>query len=460
VSQAYGEREGSRVGSLMTLAPAQKMKDITFKMVATAVITGRVLDGEGEPVPGASVEAISEKGGIIQQMMNPGRDAQTDDRGEYRIHGLSPGTYTVRATSQNEESFYARAISSRAGELEPARQTTYYPAAFEESQAARLELKAGQELTGIDIRLLETPGITVQGRVTLAVAGKTSSQTMVTLMDAKFRRGGMERMARVAEDGTFQLKNVAPGEYILMAMAMDMSDPMNPLRTQKRLEVGTADIDVDMVIGAGAEVKGRIVFEAMTPPELGRMMVYLRGEDFESMLGGGFAQVKKEEERFTFTAGPLQAGRYHAGVHGLPEGAYLSEVRVGGRDMSRTGMEIAGLSLGDVELIVRADGGTVEGQVLDKENLPASGVYVFLSDEEKTHGGYGSSEPAATDQLGRFTIRGVRPGNYRVFALAQPDEDEMRTHEFLKEHEKKGVAVRVERSGKHTVEVKLLEEKN
>ncbi len=460
VDQEYGERESSGTGSLLTLGPGQKMTAIIFRMVATATISGRVLDAEGEPVPHAEVEAMREGGGGVRGYFSRSSEAQTDDRGEYRIFGLSPGTYTVRARSQTENNWYRKYLYRGAEEPDAPLQTAYYPSATEAKDASPLEIEAGRELAGIDIRLLEIRGVTLRGRVILATTGKSSDQMTVMLMPAEARmKFGDHRTATVAPDGSFNFGEVPPGKYRLMAIAVDMSNPTAPLMRQRKLEVGAADIDnLEFVLGGGAQVTGKIVFEGMDAPDLNAVMVMFRGEDSESAMGGGFAKLKKEDGSFNVAS--LPPGKFFPQLGPLPEGAYLSEVRVGGRDVRKTGLEVAlGQTQVSVDLIVRGDGGVVDGQVLDKENLPANGVYVLLSDEEQTGGGWMGREPAQTDQFGRFSIRGVAPGYYRIFALKDVDFEEMLEPQFAKKYEKKGAAVRVDRNGRHTVEARLVDEK-
>ena len=115
----------------------QRVTNLEIKLWRAAVITGRVLDPEGEPVPGAEVRAY----GIYSRHGKPvtrerGR-TRTDDRGKYRIFGLPARRYIVRAWPPREE--------SPAGQLY-AGAATYYPNGLTPSEALRLELGWGQEL--------------------------------------------------------------------------------------------------------------------------------------------------------------------------------------------------------------------------------------------------------------------------------------------------------------------------
>jgi hypothetical protein len=79
--------------SPVTLTPDEKKDNLELKLVPMGAISGRVLDADGQPVDGLQVHA--------QQGERTMRSGVTDDRGQYRIGGLDPGRYRVRAETQN-----------------------------------------------------------------------------------------------------------------------------------------------------------------------------------------------------------------------------------------------------------------------------------------------------------------------------------------------------------------------
>jgi hypothetical protein len=66
----------------------QAASDVTLSMIPTAVISGRVTDEHGEPVPKGYVRALTTR--VVAE-------ARTNDLGEYRLFGLAPGTYMISA---------------------------------------------------------------------------------------------------------------------------------------------------------------------------------------------------------------------------------------------------------------------------------------------------------------------------------------------------------------------------
>lgn len=75
-------------GRTVTIAVGQSVRDLVIAMTPTGVITGRVVDEHGVPVPDVYVRATLKESTF---------EAQTNDLGEYRVFGLPPGGYLVSA---------------------------------------------------------------------------------------------------------------------------------------------------------------------------------------------------------------------------------------------------------------------------------------------------------------------------------------------------------------------------
>jgi hypothetical protein len=122
--------------------------------VRGGVITGRVTDAEGRPLiaRGVSLQVVDEQGGKspvpipnIMELMTNSDALQTDDRGVYRLFGLRAGRYLVSAGGDSEIAL----MTGAAGKYP----RTWHPDATDENQAKVIEVKAGDEITGVDIKL-------------------------------------------------------------------------------------------------------------------------------------------------------------------------------------------------------------------------------------------------------------------------------------------------------------------
>ena len=103
ISLEYGQTRPSQSGRELELVDGQTLNGIDFALSRGGVITGRITDHNGEPQAGIPMSAL-------RLLWGPGGTRQherislrlfdrilTDDLGQYRIYGLSPGSYIVAA---------------------------------------------------------------------------------------------------------------------------------------------------------------------------------------------------------------------------------------------------------------------------------------------------------------------------------------------------------------------------
>jgi hypothetical protein len=73
-----------------------KQEELPVELRPQGLVTGRAVDGSGEVLQSAVIEAMAQKarGGMFEVVTS----VRTNDLGEYRLSGLDPGVYQVRAT--------------------------------------------------------------------------------------------------------------------------------------------------------------------------------------------------------------------------------------------------------------------------------------------------------------------------------------------------------------------------
>ena len=144
-------------------------------------------------------------------LVNSLAERSTDDRGIYRIYGLAPGSYLVRAGGGG-----ALGILS-ATELDA---PTYAPASTRDT-AAEIQVRAGEEAT-VDIRYRNEPGHVISGQVKMQ-GTSGASVTLVRVGDGLIPTSSS--FQRAAGQG-FALSGIADGEYELTAQEVTSSRTM------------------------------------------------------------------------------------------------------------------------------------------------------------------------------------------------------------------------------------------
>ena len=128
-------------------------ENVLITMVKGGVITGRVTDASGEPIVGIGVQAQKirdlegRRGSTLPTSPDEIASRRTDDRGIYRIYGLEPGVYLVKAYGSASGFLQPFDMTGAASRETP----TYYPSSNHDS-AVEVTIRGGEEVTGIDIR--------------------------------------------------------------------------------------------------------------------------------------------------------------------------------------------------------------------------------------------------------------------------------------------------------------------
>jgi hypothetical protein len=211
-------------GMLYSLASGQEIKDLLFHMVPAAVITGKVLDSDGDPVPGVSVAAVPYPRNPHAIAGFSGGD--TNELGEFRIGGLIPKQYMLVAQPIRQLARVVESAKKVAGHA-PTYSTTYYPGTIEPGQAVPLTLHPGDEVQA-NITLPLIHSFVVRGEVSNLPAKTSDVSIILRPLDDLF-------MADIEpwpldKDRHFEIREVLPGSY---AILLTLSTGRPPTRSEE-----------------------------------------------------------------------------------------------------------------------------------------------------------------------------------------------------------------------------------
>jgi hypothetical protein len=116
---------------------------------------------------------------------------------------------------------------------------------------------------------------------------------------------------------------------------------------------------------------------------------------------------------------------------------------VGGTSVYDSGLNIGDGFPGIIEIFLRTDGGGVEGLVRGTDKMPAGGATVVVVPSAARRGNPSLYRTAESDATGRFTLNGLAPGSYKIFAWDTVPGAPYRHPEFLKKYEEQGVQINV-----------------
>jgi protocatechuate 3,4-dioxygenase beta subunit len=445
-------------GALLSFAAGEQVKDRNLHMLPAAILTGRVVDEDGDPMANVEITVLRRRSTSFE----PSGSAQTNDLGEYRIGGLMSGKYYVAASPLPNFQSMVPVLKGTDDKATPSSNasylTTYYPGVLDRAQATPVELNAGEEMP-VDFSLTRRHAASVKGRISGLASG---SQAMVMLRgkDANtvFSAG------QIDQDGRFEIRNVAPGSYILMAMTVIAE---NPQIVRQPIDVGSADLeDVQLALVPPATIRGRVHFSGKAPKQ--EFMVFLHemngNDDFsggvafsgdEATLSSTLAKVKPDG---SFELKNVPAGLYELAVSADSGGlndTFVESLIVGTKDFVDRGLNVNGGML-SVDLTLSSGAGVIDGVVVSEKNKPVADSVVIAVPESRFRKQLSRYQRAPADQLGHFTLRGLRPGTYTLYAWEALEGDEYMDPEFLKDSETLGKIVRVEKASHQSLELKVI----
>ncbi len=166
--QVVAARDGFSIGGNFgskpfTVGEDQHVTGLAIKLIPLAVVSGHVLDEDGDPMALAGVEALRYvyRTGDVRQL-NPAGFASTNDLGEYQILDLLPGQYYFLAAPQPPLAHVP--LRTRSATPELTYPDTLYPNALHAEQATPSQLSPGTQLTNIDFRIHKVPAFHVRGK--------------------------------------------------------------------------------------------------------------------------------------------------------------------------------------------------------------------------------------------------------------------------------------------------------
>jgi len=457
VKLGYGQKKHGDPGANLTLAAGQKMTDLVFKLPRTASITGHVMDEDGQALPNVEVKVYQTSGRNGKDQFGAIGGASTNDLGEYRVFDLAPGRYYVRANYQSWKDVMGIKPST-SGSLKGGYPPTFYLNTTDPAKAVGIIVNAGDEIPSVDFLLNPTHVVIIRGKVFNTIATRSDGSLQVALM----RRGKVLNDFPSAsagvwnKEGSFEIRNVFPGSYIIQASLWANQENYSARRD---LDVGNSDVEgINLTITHGVDVSGHLTWEQKPPSEVQSVHVALQSSDQGPFSqNSGALEVKPDG---TFVIKNVPEGIYKPNVFTGSWNCFLKSARYGVADVTDGGLALHASTDAALELEMSCRAAQIEGVVLTGDSLPAAGVYVVAIPDAPHRDSERRYRSELTDQNGRFLLRGIAPGEYRIFSWDSIDDFDWYDAEQVKPYESKGARISVEEGDRKTVQLTVIETEN
>jgi beta-lactamase regulating signal transducer with metallopeptidase domain len=487
---------------------AGKPTNVSVPLLVGGTITGRVKNAAGKMLPNVNVTAFQItyiNGKIVPQ---PQSAQFTDDRGEYRMFWLPPGDYVVVA----DPSRYAVSGPANApvvggpGVPVPAPGTlstpqfmrTFYPQSLTTQDARVLAVKSGDQLSGMDITVQKgatykisgdihaapytgtapPPGrgrgrganadpnapVRIQGYLGLEYRDASVIDMRSTNLGGTVPSAGTFFLESSADGlrATFEVRDVLPGEYYLVPRVTQAVPTGSGNFGINRIPVDVRDRDVtglaiDLI--PSMPVNGSLTIDGRAPGNVTvRVAIGAVGNPSPTYQGIPGRAVIPNAEDGTFAIGTVPQTRYRLEMGaGLPPDLYVSDVRLSGISVYDTGFEVGREVLAPLQVSLRSGAGTVEGVVRDGSNKTVANATVVVIPPDARRENRELYKTAKSDAAGKFTVRGVAPGGYKLFAFEGLAGGEFYNSRFLLKYEFRGKSINVTQGGTTTEPLTVIE---
>jgi hypothetical protein len=449
----YGQRRPFEPGKPLQLLDSQTIDRVDFSLPRASVISGQIIDELAEPV--ADVQVFALRSTYFQgrrRMVAVGPPARTDDAGEYRLIGLSPGSYYVQAALRETWT-----VTENGAERTMGYAPTYAPGTASLTSARRVTVAVGQSAGNTNFALMPGTAATVSGTAADSLGRPIANRNIMLMQEFGGPAFGMMMLggqATTAGDGSFTIRNVSPGTYKLVAQTTRDTQTERgtvlEIATQLVTLDGTDVTNLALTTSMGWAVAGTVITDSgavpSAPPSRFGVAARLVDPDLGAgpggapppppppgaSGGGAIPDSGRVREDWSFNlVSVFGAARLRAIV---PDGWTVKAILHDGRDIADTPIEMkSGETMTGVQVIVSNRVTTVSGQLLDDKGAPLvdGTVIVFAEDASRWSDDSRWVRAVRPDQQGKYQIQGLPPGDYLAVAVDYVEDGSWNDPEYL-----------------------------
>jgi hypothetical protein len=411
--------------SVQFVSVGPNSNSVVLKLSPSSAIVGRILDAADQPVEHMPVQLANRNVRDGRRRLELRGSQQTDEDGKFRFANLMPGSYYLMAGPGTDDS---RLLAE--GQLpKTGYPSVYYPGVPTLASASPLQLTAGQQAQA-DLSISAVPVYHISGLATgfspaqgvgLQFFSQSGDQISVA---AKFNM----------ETGVFQADSVPAGSYSLKAFSQDGAQV---LRAETRLNVNAPVDNLRLALAPVASIpiivrqESRNTNSGAPAIAAGVSPVYVHLTSTDPMGPELYSTMLPTH------AGPylpslqnVDPGSYSASI--LPQGDwYIASAQYGQTNLLYDDLTIPSGGPGfPIEIVLHDDGATLVGSIKSSDGSPERATILVVPER----GAKVNTKSVSSSGSAGFTVTGLAPGDYLVFAFDYADGLEYTNPEALQSY--------------------------
>jgi hypothetical protein len=433
----YGATSVRELGELITLEDGETRAGVKLRFLHSATISGRVLDPHGDPAIHISVTLLRPGRNLGERVLVRYRGVSTNDRGEYRLDDIVPGQYYLHAEQPPEF-----------GATEPLVQQ-FLGGARESKDSTILNIHGGENLTSVDFHMTSETAVPVHGHITgLPNTGHNAEAITIFLWQADEYVETYTGTPQTLKPPDYAFSfDLTPGRYRIDASAQVEGKAWT---TSHFVDTRQASDEIALALARPRDIKGRLRIEGFGGPSVGSFDIRL------THRGGGSRSSAQVAADGTFTLRQVSPGDdWVMNINPLPPGAFLKVARLGDQDIRFGRMQIGPGSEDAVSIIISMNTAQVHGEVdAGSGDSKRAGVLIAPTGQFTTLTRF--YYDVAADASGKFELKDIAPGKYKIFALEKLAPAEFKTPEAVSQLDQFGEDIELAEGARLEVHPKLI----
>lgn len=430
--------------------------EITIPLTPESIIKGRVITSTGEMLPRIGVELLRRQiQNGLSRWIQVGM-TQTKSDGSFRFAELASSSYKVM-THESMDNDPAVTVSGAPRRGFP---PVYFPAAADFSEAATIDLGAGQTFES-NLTITDQPYYPV--KIPVASGDLNGGlQVRVTLQGRSGPgyslgyNGSTQKIEGLLPNGNYTVQGFtygqysAKGEVSLRVAGGPAEGPTLTLTRSSSVTLNVQEVFTQSSSSFVTEQDGRAVRSLQS-----YLFPQLEPADDFAPWGTGNIRSQNNQNDNSLVIENVLPGRYWLRVNtGM---GYVASATMGGVDLLHQPLELGSGSSIPIEITVRDDTATLEVSIANatSQSSTSRSAWIYCVPAGDSPGRFQEASVGSADR--KVSLPGLAPGGYRVMAFASPKPDlPYREPEAMRVYETKGQVIQLSAGQTASVQLQII----